>query len=271
MASPLLVLTDFSPAADKALTYAEALAAHLDSSLVLLHVRRSSWLDPEAFTGRISHFSEGEIAAALAERAGRLRVPVRVEAAADQVVPATCQAVAQHRPLLVVVGKPDTEQTPDALVHTTSLELLRECQVPLLIVPLHGNATVPPTHLLLAADNLPLHVEPTIAALPRQLAPQARLTLTHVVEPEESDSCASAHVAVQQTGLLQGFEQIRPYGMRHLSVPEGIAQAAVETQADLLVLLARRHSVLGRLFHSSVTAASILRGTVPMLVLPAGE
>ncbi|QIX62844.1 hypothetical protein FY528_08090 [Hymenobacter lutimineralis] len=272
MAAPLLVLTDFSPAADQALAYAAALAAHLNTSLVLLHVRRTSWLDPETFSGKIPHLSEGEIAAALALRTAAVQVPVRVEVASAQMMQATREVIAHHQPQLLVVGKPDSEAIPDPLVHTTSLDLLRECRLPLLIVPVGSTAAVPPRAAVLSADDYPVQLPAAIAALPRQLlAPDAVLTLVHVVEPEESDSCATAHTRMLQAGILTGFEQVRPRGVRHLEVAVGIREAAHDAQADLLLLLARRRSVLGSLFHRSITADVIRHATLPVLALPATE
>ena len=49
----------------------------------------------------------------------------------------------------------------------------------------------------------------------------------------------------------------------------GVLRAVAEAQADLLILIARPRSFLGRLFHRSVTA-QVLRGCpVPVLLVPA--
>jgi nucleotide-binding universal stress UspA family protein len=49
----------------------------------------------------------------------------------------------------------------------------------------------------------------------------------------------------------------------------GVLQAVADTQADLLVLIARPRSFWSGLFHRSVTAAVLRRSTVPVLLLPA--
>ncbi|MBC6988656.1 universal stress protein [Hymenobacter sp. BT491] len=271
MAPSLLVLTDFSAAADHALAYAAALATATQGQLVLLHGRRHSMLDAEAFTDRLQHLSEGEIAAALAERAQRQSVPTIVEAAGDRVPAAVTDAVRRHGSWLVVLGKPDTESVPDALVSSTSLELLRAASCPLLVVPVVAKHTaVPPQHILLAADDMPLHMAPgTVEAFRKFLETSpVRFTLTHVVEPEDNDSCATALQQLQASGLTEADQLVRTHGVRSLRPAEGIQQAAADTHADLLVLLARPHSFWGKLFHKSVTADAVRRSRIPVLVLP---
>jgi nucleotide-binding universal stress UspA family protein len=49
---------------------------------------------------------------------------------------------------------------------------------------------------------------------------------------------------------------------------DGILQACTDHRADMLVLIARQHSLLGSMFHRSVTAQVIERSRVPVLLLP---
>jgi nucleotide-binding universal stress UspA family protein len=271
MTAPFLVLTDFTPAADQALRYAAALAADVHASLVVIHIRRETLLDPDAFNGSIRHLTEGEVAAALQERIQPLGVPVVVESAVDEVEGAVADAVSRHSPSLVVLGKPYTENTPDELVSSTSLKLLRATRTPLLVVPIGGQTKVPPRHITIAADNSPISLK-TQSAPMRDVLGQLRphVTVTHVAEPENSDTCALALEAVSASGLLAGVDtRVHCHGVRHRRVPEGILQAAHETHAELLIMVARRRSFLGQLFNRSVTSQVILHGRIPMLLLPA--
>ncbi|MDU0371414.1 universal stress protein [Hymenobacter endophyticus] len=272
MAAPFLVLTDFTPAADQALQYAAALAAPLQAPLILLHIRRETLLDPDAFNGSIRHMSEGEVAAALQSRVASVAsLPVTVESAVEGVETAVSEAVGRHSPSLVILGKPDTETTPDELVSSTSLKLLRATRTPLLVVPVGAAAAVPPHAITIAADNSPISLKTQSEGMRELLAYlKPRLTVAHVAEPENSDTCTVALDAVAASGLIAGVEsRIHCHGVRHRRVPEGILQAAQETHADLLVLVARRRSFLGQLFNRSVTSQVVLHGRLPMLLLPA--
>jgi len=273
MPAPLLVLTDFTPNADHALAYADALAEGLSTSIVLLHIRRESLLDPEAFTGKIQRMSEGEVAAALAKRAASVRVPITVEAAVEGLSVGVNEAVTRHRAVLVILGKPNTEATPDELVSSTSLTLLRATPVPLLVVPAGTGAAVPPAHITLAADGQPFRLaEPVIVAIQKLLQRlHPALTVTHVVEPEDNDDCTVSLATVLHSGLGTNLPQIQTHRMRHSSPSQGILQAAIETKADLLLLIARRRSFFGQLFNRSVSAQVVLHSTLPVLLLPAHE
>ncbi|TGE08306.1 universal stress protein [Hymenobacter fodinae] len=269
MLAPFLVLTDFTAPADNALRYAAALAQPLGATLILLHIRRESLLDRDAFTGKIQHLTEGEVAAALAERTRSLPVPVIVESTADGIATAVEDAVRRHQPSLVFLGKPDTDNTPDELVSTTSLTLLRATRTPLLVVPAHASVAVPPQRITIAADGLPFALKPQTAPLQPLLGQlQPTVTVVHVVEPEDNDDCTAALASVVQSGLTAEVAQVNTHGVRSLRTEEGILQGAAETHADLLVVVARRRSFLGQLFNRSVTAQLVLHGRLPILVLP---
>jgi nucleotide-binding universal stress UspA family protein len=55
------------------------------------------------------------------------------------------------------------------------------------------------------------------------------------------------------------------------TVVGGILREAAGQQADLLVIIARRHSLLGGLFHRSVTAQLLRESAIPVLVLSADD
>ncbi|QJX47936.1 universal stress protein [Hymenobacter taeanensis] len=272
MPAPFLVLTDFTAPADDALRYAAALAQPLGAALVLLHIRRESLLDPDAFMGKIRHLTEGEVAAALAERTRELAVPVTVEMTADSIASAVADAVKRHRPSLLILGKPDTQTTPDELVSSTTLTLLRATRTPLLVIPAGSPMAVPPQRVSIAADGHSFSLKPQTEAI-RDLLGQLQPTLTvvHVVEPEDRDDCTAARQAVLQSGLTTEVPQVATHGVRHLRIYQGILQGAAETHADLLLVVARRRSFLGQLFNRSITSQVILHGRLPLLVLPALE
>lgn len=266
MPAPLLVLADFTPAANLALAYATVVASRLQAPLVLLHVRRTSSRE-----AKIPHRSEGEIAAELSRRTTGLAVPVSVEITNDELNDAVAAAVAQHQPQLIVLARPDSN-LPDELINTTSLDLLRRTPVPLLVVP----STAPPTptlqHVTIAADNQPFTLSPPVAELGQRLlaAFKPSVNITHVVEPEDDDRATVARQQVESSGLLAAIPHVTTRGQRHLHPPvEGILAAAEEDKASLLLLIARQHSILQRLFYQSVSARVVQRSPVPVLVLPA--
>ena len=273
MPTSILVLTDFTDAADQALAYADALAAPLGASLVLLHVRREPLLDVEAFNGHIQYMSEGEIAAALASRSAALASSVVVETVVESVSVAVQQATAKYKPLLVVLGKPDTTTSSDELIATTPRTILRATLVPLLLVPVGASVAVPPTRVTLAADGHAFHLHTEVLDAARKLlsALAPALTVTYVAKPEDSDNCAPSLAAVQESGLGTAVATTHTHGVRNRHEAAGILQAATETRADLLVVVARRRSFWGQLFHRSISTQVVLQTSVPILLLSAKD
>ncbi len=271
MAPSLLILTDFFQAATEALAYATNLARPLGARLVLLHVRRDSLLDPEMFTGQLSDLSKKATALALSQVADDLAVPVVAEIGHGRVAFAVADAVSRHHPLLVVLGRPDYSATPDELVRTTALDILRTAPYPMLIVPHRLASSTLPRRVLLAVDGEDFTLGPH-AGVMRHLLHRlgAALTVLHVAT-DADDRIPEDEVLAPVRRADLGVDVTVPLRFRCTVADrpaDGILRAAQAGDTDLLVVLARPRSFWGQLFHRSVTAEVLLHSPVPVLVLP---
>jgi len=270
-APTLLVLTDFFQAAERALDYATNLAAPLGARLVLLHVRRDSLLDPEALSGELSNLNASAVRLALNSLTHDLPVPVVAEVGHGLLLPAVTDAVSRHHPALIVLGRPERDDLPDELASTTALEIIQHAPYPLLVVPAKLASASPPRRLLLAVDGEPFSLG-EYAGMARHLlrALGAELTILHCSADAATPAIAAAALdTVQSTGLTLELSAPRVQQVVVTDPAEGILTAARAADYDAVVLLARRRSVLGRLFHRSVTARVLLHSKLPVLVLPA--
>lgn len=272
MAHSLLILTDFFEAANQALNYATNLAEPLGARLVLLHVRRDSVLDPEMFTGGLSNLSREAIALALNSTTRQLSVPVVVEVGHGRVAFAVADAVTRHHPTLVVLGRPDHSAIPDELVQTTSLDVLRTNPYPMLVVPHQVATTAPPRRVLLAVDGEEFTLGEHASVIGQLFAALgAELTVLHVA-PNEAATVDDAAIldSVTRTGLTTDLPGVvRTRVVTGKSPVEGILATAQAAEFDMVALIGRQRSVLGQLFHRSVTAQVLLHSQLPVLVLPA--
>ncbi|WBO86011.1 universal stress protein [Hymenobacter yonginensis] len=272
MATSLLILTDFFQAANRALDYATNLAGPLGARLVLLHVRRDSVLDPEMFTGELSNLSQEAVGLALSSLAGNLAVPVVAEVAHGRVAFAVADAVSRHHPALIILGRPDHTGTPDELVQTTALDILRTAPYPMLVVPHSQQSTAPPRRVLLAVDGEPFTLGEYAGSARHLLTTlQAQLTVLHVA-PDGGSSAATETQAldsVLRTGLTIDLPPVQTRTVGHAPPAAAILHAANPADYDLVVLIARHRSFFGQLFHRSVTAQVLLHSRLPVLVLPA--
>ena len=150
--------------------------------------------------------------------------------------------------------------------------MLRATLRPVLLVPAAATAAAPPRRVLVAVDGEPF----ALAAASRNLVEllgswAAAYTVAHIDLNSKllgtSGQLALADVRASQ--LLPPATPLELYEASDQAPAAGVLQAAADTQADLLVLIARPRSFLGELFHRSVTAEVLRHSRVPVLLLPA--
>ncbi|UYZ59704.1 universal stress protein [Hymenobacter latericus] len=269
----LIVLTNFFPAAHRAIRYAAELAAPLGAQLVLLHVRQAPALADDDATGpewlHDAHERDGELLMALNALADEVYVPTSVELVPSLQPDVALDLAKRYQPALFVVGRAATEL---AELSAAVLQVLRTGRFPVLLVPETYRGTSCPTQVAIAADGDAFRLDDAATGARQLLAElEPDLTVVNVSIIETDDYCLAARYQVEQSGLCEGARQVHTRAFQHLSTAHGLLQAVEATKADLLVLIARRHSVLGELFQRSVTDRLMQLSPVPVLVLPAHD
>ena len=271
MTPALVVLTDFFAVSNCALSYAAGLAVPLRAHLVLLHVRHDGLLSPEEYTHRYARH-ERQTERALHELADSQPVPTQVEISEAFLPDAVAEAVRHHHPELLVLGRPGTAVQPAEIIVSTAMDLLRHVPYPLLTVPTVGWNTFPPRRLVLAVDGAEFSLYKNQEIVKDMLDfLQGTLSILHVTNKKDPGSAAGHRVlkAVRHSDVAPISPDAEVHLVYHPDAAAGILQGAAELQADLLIIVARRHSLLGSLFHRSVTAQVICESPIPVLVLPA--
>ena len=274
MALSLIVFAGFYPPARRTIQYADILARALDGRLVLLHVNRASLFDPNDLVAQGYHQQEltrqTDTAAILYQQAEGLLTTATVEVATD-LLPAVAQDLAhRYQPALFVLSQAEEDRPATTDLLTSCVEILRAGSYPLLVVSPTAPAEHPPHRILIAADREPFVLASESEALRPLLAlPGVEIIVAHVSSGVEDDEgCALALRAVQASGLVQGLPTPELRGYQHEHYAQGVLAAALDAQADLVVVLARQRSYLGDLFHRSITAQLLQTCPVPVLVLP---
>ncbi|SHJ81471.1 Universal stress protein family protein [Hymenobacter daecheongensis DSM 21074] len=268
-----IVLTSFFPEARRALRFGAALAGALGGRLVLLHVNQLALL-----AGDELHLAEPpqviqQLRQALQTLTAGLPVPASMELVTD-LLPDGVEALARrYGPAVFVVGRPANAQT-DTDISAAVLEVLRNARLPLLLVPETYAGPTLPRQLAIAADEEPFGL-PAGAGAAQQLLHQLPALPATVVtaSPMQDDmACAAALHHVRTSRLLPDrLPSPTVAGFYGTHPEDGLLQALTTTQADWLVLPARRRSVLGQLFHRSVTSRLLRNSPVPVLVVPATD
>ena len=270
----IVVLANLSAAAEQAARYAAVLGAPQQARLELLHLYHDPLLDPELVTVTAAHTfrTQAETAGLLREQARQLGVPAEVKVSVQPLATAVQEAVCQGHPQLLVMGLSAERTLLDHLMHNQALPLLRTTHCPLLLVPEGAPPPRLPRRIALAVDAEQFCLNEAAEALEPLLASwQAAYTAVHVLVPGGREAYPGQRALnhLRLSGLLPATQPLELYEEAHVRPAAGVLQAIIDTQADMLVLIARPRSFLGRLFHESVTAEVLRHSMVPVLLLPA--
>ena len=270
MTAAIVVLTDFFSVSNRALSYAAALAVPLEAHLVLLHVRHDGLLAPHEYGHRHAGRNLRATQQALHSLAESQPVPTQIEISESFLPDAVAEAVRHHQPMLLVLGRPGTATAPAEVVTSAAMDLLRQAPYPLLIVPTVGWDAAAPRRLVLAVDGEPFALcDNHLIVLHLLEKLNATLEVVHVTDKRGAKHAAQ-HIlyTVQAGGLADHLTPDQVSVVHGLQPVEGILQAATDFNADLIVLVARRHNLLSSLFHRSVTAQLLCESPIPVLLLP---
>ncbi|MCI1188630.1 universal stress protein [Hymenobacter sp. DH14] len=276
MAPSFLVLTNLSETAKLAARYAAVLGEPLQVRLALLSLYHHPLLDPDLLTvtAARAYRSQAETMHELQAVAEHLPAAAEVQVAIGTLHAAVADAVADCQPLLLAMGLSMEHDLLDQLLHNQALPVLRATRRPLLLVPEGAAAPRLPQRVLMAVDAEPF----TLNAASRHLGAllgswPAEYTVAHVRTRHETlaEPGRMALADVRASKLLPPGTALDLCEVHHLAPASGVLQALEDTDADLLILVARPRSFLGRLFHRSITAQVLRRCQVPVLLLPAED
>jgi nucleotide-binding universal stress UspA family protein len=274
MQPTFVVLTDFSPAGDRACAYAAALAAPLGAALHLVHVFSLPFTSPRmAVAMRAASAAHVlEDSQLLQQKAGELPLPATTQVIEADWAGAVAQVLAEYHPLLLVAGLTATDGPFDEWVSNRPLPLAYQTGYPLLLVPenLPEAALHPPRRLLLAVEDRPFQLSPEAQLLGPQLDVLGCQVFVATVRPPDAPPASQAGLrAAWQCGLALAFTKAELRQVVDARPASGIWQAADELEADLVVLLDQGHGWAHKVFSGSVIADVIRFSQVPVLLLAA--
>ena len=276
MKPSIVVLTDFSPAAERALAYAAVLAGPLAAEVHVVNV-----YSPPPMTSRLAAVLYATNARYLRERRRTLEKavadlpgPVTTELMEADWDTAVTEALAQYEPMLLVVGLTATDGTLDEWLSNRPLPLARQTGYPLLLVPQHlPNAALrPPRCLALAVTDAPFTLAPNAQRVAPLLDALGTAIVTVCVVPAAKWATGEHGLrAARACGLAAAMPASRLHAVVGEAPATGILQAVAELDADLLALVDRGHGWLHHLAVDSVFD-QVLRDTpVPVLLLAAQD
>lgn len=294
----VLCPVDFSACSRHALDYAVAIGAWYEAAVTALHVFSIppaveimpsvgvaglppllfTEADREALIGRLREFAP----AAAADP----RVRFRVEEAPDVRAEILQQAEVLASDL-IVVGSHGRSGFQHLLLGSTTERLLRKARVPVLVVPRHAEAAVPPAmpfrRIVCPVDFSEASLQALEMALRLAEEGDARIVLVHVIEMppalHEMQDVLTREVndirAEAEARAVTRLRALVPEGVREacdvrVAVVEGsahreILRTALDEQSDLIVMGVRGRGAVDTAIFGSNTHAVLRQAQCPVL------
>jgi nucleotide-binding universal stress UspA family protein len=269
----LLAPIDFSAVSINAASYAARLAHHLGAELELLHVLEVPVVYGEIplSGGSYEHLME-HAKTELRDLAHKLARPYDGELSIRWVIKtgAPLYEIIQHahqqQPWMVVMATRGLGQLEQFLLGSTTLSTIKECDVPVLVIPEGHTFTAP--HKIGLASDLKNVAERTPEHFIHELlqAFNAELYIVHnnanyqEYEPE----------VMQESLLLDTMfsrDRHRFHFIHEELTEEAIIRYAEAEQLDWLMVMPRKHGFFDNLFGHQHTRTFVLHSKLPVLVL----
>jgi nucleotide-binding universal stress UspA family protein len=274
MKPSIVVLTDFSLAAERARAYATALAAPLGAELHLVHIfpPLTTTTAYGAALPSPNHRYGPENRRHLQQVADMLPVPATADLLEADWYEAVEQTIRRYRPLLLVSGLTATDGMLDEWLSTRTLPLAYETGYPLLLVPenLSDEAMHPPHCLALAVEDQPFALTPAERAA-SLLFDKLDCTIipVTVLPPARSAGGWEGLHAARQCGLSARLPQAKLHKVVAEKPAPGVLRAVTELEADVVALLDQGHEWAHTLFSGSTIDQVLRHAQVPVLLLAA--
>ncbi len=262
----ILVPTDFSKAADKALDWAIELAHQYGSTICLLHIYQVP--APAGYVlsveGAIRGGAEKDMATRLqytSDKLGRGGV-VETKIHKGYTVPFITDIAERNEFDLIVMGMKGTSALREVFLGSMAKGVLQSTKVPLLVVPLDV-AIQPIKKIVFAVDDEGISSHKVVWPLTKiAKSNQANIMVYHL-DRGEKDSGIDPTIDL----FLEGIETTYHIETEEGKIHDSISHFVEANAADMLCLIRREKGFFARIFHPSTTRKEIFRCEVPLLIL----
>jgi nucleotide-binding universal stress UspA family protein len=275
----MLILTDFSEAAFRAAEYGCELAGSLHiKRIVLCHAYQPAFagtLDAAAIVtdDKEAYLNSMESLGMLQDRLKPIAGPdVSFDMAAEETLLAGLanlinEQISKDEIGLVVMGVSGKSGLEKFLMGSTTTEVLKSCECPILIVPADTLIGRGIKTIIFTSDLKDVETVPTRQLYEFLDALAGKLQVVNVEQkekysPEMEKAIAGLHK------LLEKYDPEFSY-LTGNDIVEEILRFAREQQASLIITVHQQRGFLSSLFHKSVTKKLAYDSSVPLLSLPA--
>ena len=251
----ILVATDFSPAANNAMSYAVQLAEQTDQDMVVMYVHKEGESDRDIKTKfeQIEHdFMYGR------------GIDCLFDTRVGSVISAIQEAVRDYDIDIMIIGTRGFEGLKEMQIGSLTADLIDNPTFPVISIPKYCR-NLEFNHIALASDfaeidqNSALRMVYELASLC-----DSDLKIVHV-------NTHSEPVSPMVRNQLDTIFSVVPHDYYELegdSVVDGLLQFCESEPVDLLVTLRKKFKDSSKMMSGSISKQLSLRGKVPLMVIP---
>lgn len=275
----ILVPTDFSSYADRAVEYAALLAQKSDSAMVLLHVQTPLLTSPgirgvmadEAISGMNDSLERMKLLIkALQQTFPSLKVNYLI--AEGETAEVIIEKASSEKASLLVMGTLGASGLRKTLFGSNTVQVIRNIHIPVLVIPPDAVIGVP-EKMVYATDYNTTEFKPMLFVANFAHAIGSRLHIVHVIpdsKHEEEEKAMVAAFREEMEGKIN-YPGTEFTLFRSGDVGAGLLDFIEATGAGLLALTTRHKGAFGSLFRKSITEEIAFQAMVPMLVFQEGS
>jgi nucleotide-binding universal stress UspA family protein len=258
----IIVATDFSAAAEKAMLYAGQLAQNINASVLLLHVYQVPVGMNDMPVLMVSTEELKRNADSGLTRAKELlqknfgSVAVKTESRLGDTVEELRDLCKKTDPVLIVAGKHGTSGIEEIMFGSTSLSIIRHTAHPVIVVPDRSTLNEPRNAVLAVDASVEKLSIEKIKVLANLL--KIRLHVIHV----KSEKTATLNLGDVLTELSADYTTIYDHEFVH-----GVESYINGNNIDLLIILPHKHNLVERLFFKTHTKELLNKIAIPIMCI----
>jgi len=258
----IVVATDFSVPAERAMLYAGQLANAIEASVLLLHVYQIPVGMNDMPVLVVSTDELKKNAEAGLERAQKMLkanfayVDIQTEARLGDVIDELQDVCSKVNPVVVVTGKHGASGVQRILFGSTSLSIIRHTSYPVIAVPDSWRKD----EISVAALAIDESVEKLEIQKIRSLVQELKIQLRIIHVKQEKS--ASLPVKNLVTELNSNYETIYDHEFVH-----GIESYVKQNDIDLLIIHPHKHNLVERLFFRTHTKELLKKISIPIMCI----
>lgn len=277
----ILVPTDFSPNADKALDTAVQIAKKAKATIVLVHACdlleltfKDNLALKKEFNRKIIMEAKGKLSLMKKSIESTETVKVQIKLYEGLISETILHATKENKADLIVMGTLGNAGAKEKIMGSKTASVIGKTTIPLLAVPLLSNWT-PPAKLLLAINNFSEGTN--VAINPVFELAEMFNTEIHIVKFTKADEANAAdYLAVERSGYayakkIQALHKNVAIKFIHLDgdkFEKTIEKFITKNYIDIVAMITHKRTFLKSIFNRSMTKKMSYHTSIPLLALP---